>query len=51
VILDEKPNGMNRATTLVSKANRAAMPIKASHAEMAAERSAKGLYVDRQACS
>jgi hypothetical protein len=36
VILKEKPIGMNRAKTYVSKANRAAMPMKASDAAVAA---------------
>jgi hypothetical protein len=50
VILNGKPNGMNRAITSVSNANRVAMPIKAGDAAVAAERSAKGSYVDRKSC-
>jgi hypothetical protein len=42
----EKPNGMNRARTSAGKANRAAMPMKASNAAVAAEGRPKGLYVD-----
>jgi hypothetical protein len=49
VIPDEKPNGMSRATT--SGGNQAAMLVKAGYAAVAAEGSAKGPYVDRQACS
>jgi uncharacterized membrane protein YphA (DoxX/SURF4 family) len=52
LILKDKSNGMNRAMTASGfKANRAAMPMKASDAAIAAEGSAKGQYVDRQSCS
>jgi hypothetical protein len=51
VILKEKPNGRRRAMTCVRAANRAEVPMKASHAAIAAEGRARVPYVDCQACS
>jgi hypothetical protein len=49
--LKEKPNGRLRAMPYVRVADRAELPIKARPTAMAAEKSAKELYVDCQACS
>jgi hypothetical protein len=51
VILKEKPIGMKPAMKSEDKANHAATSMKTSDDKVAAERSQKGSYVDRQNCS